>query len=36
MTDRPGVFRRGIVEFVVIVFGVLVALGLESWWGARQ
>ena len=36
MTERPGVFRRGAVEFVVIVVGVLVALGLESWWQGRQ
>ncbi|MDX1396466.1 MAG: hypothetical protein R3195_18945 [Gemmatimonadota bacterium] len=32
----PGLARRGLVEFVVIVIGVLVALGLESWWQGRQ
>ena len=32
----PGVFRRGLVEFVVIVVGVLVALGLESWWQGQE
>ena len=36
MARRTGVFRRGLVEFVVIVVGVLVALGLESWWQGRQ
>ena len=38
--DRPGqgqqLIGRGAVEFVVIVVGVLVALGLESWWQGRQ
>lgn len=36
MTRRSDVFRRGAVEFVVIVVGVLVALGLESWWQGQQ
>ena len=36
MSDQPGVFRRGLVEFAVIVIGVLVALGLESWWQERN
>jgi hypothetical protein len=36
MTEKTGLLRRGLVEFVVIVLGVLVALGLESWWQGRQ
>lgn len=36
MAERPGIYRRGLVEFVVIVIGVLVALGLESWWQGQQ
>ncbi|MDH3733117.1 MAG: hypothetical protein OEU54_06260 [Gemmatimonadota bacterium] len=36
MSEQPSVFRRGLVEFVVIVFGVLMALALESWWQGQQ
>jgi len=34
--SAPGGFRRALGGFTVIVFGVLVALGAESWWSERE
>lgn len=35
MTDRIGTARRASGEFVLIIVGVLAAIGLESWWSER-